>query len=503
MNLLKFYVFIGLVILSTTTHSQNTFSKSFDIDDHTDNGVKVIQVDTLLITHSISRCNFPLNDVCTGIVCTNLLGELKWIRDLDTIRTNGNDGLIIYEDIIYVGAIDLGTINKPIRITSIDLEGNILASVSIENDLNFPAIRSILKIESGWLLNITEELSQNHRFASLIWLDENFNFLEKKTYSDLSYHFWVQELIDLGEDGFIAAGTYRTPEWSQEHSIIKIDTAGNVASSFRLPPPYASGLTSLAVADDGNLIVSYPLYDFTIFPDFDRPYTIQKVTPDGEVLWRHIFYNLGPQTIAEFIIAENGDIVGAGTDYVDNGETFDIYGHLFRMTQDGELLWQKAIADYRYAQLPISDFNNLTELDNGDLVMTGSIEDTVANFNPVPSNEILNTWLVRTDANGCLYESCEDITQVVPNRNLAEELNLFELWPTLTTNSAEIVPRGEVNGTSRWTMSVVNLAGQLLQSMEVRRFPYTLTVTDYPPGIYFVRLENRTGAFQMLKLVKM
>jgi len=503
MILLKFYVFIGLVILSTITHGQNTFSKSFDITNHSDNGAKVFNVDTLLIIHSLSFCHYPALDFCTGIICTNLDGDLKWKINTDSLGTSGNDAVLIDNDVIYIGVKNKHISSQPLSMMSYDLEGNHLATTPITADFNFPSIRSILKSENGWILNITEHLTNIHRFTSLVWLDENFNFLEKKTYSDLTYHFWVQELIDLGEDGFIAAGTYRTPEWSQEHSIIKMDTAGNVASSFRLPPPYANGLTSLAVADDGNLIVSYPLYDFTIFPDFDRPYTIQKVTPDGEVLWRHIFYNLGPQTIAEFIIAENGDIVGAGTDYVDNGETFDIHGHLFRMTQDGELLWQKVIADYRYAQSPISDFNNLTELDNGDLVMTGYIEDTVANFNPVPSNEMLNTWLVRTDANGCLYESCEDITQVVPNRNLAEELNLFELWPTLTTSSAEIVPRGEVDGTSRWTMSVVNLAGQLLQSMEVRRFPYTLTVTDYPPGIYFVRLKNRTGAFQMLKLVKM
>ena len=57
MDSFKFYIFIGLVILSITAHGQSTFSKSFDIDEHTDNGVKVIQVDTLLITHSISRCN--------------------------------------------------------------------------------------------------------------------------------------------------------------------------------------------------------------------------------------------------------------------------------------------------------------------------------------------------------------------------------------------------------------------------------------------------------------
>ncbi len=499
MNLLRIYIIIGFIHICIVAQGQNSFSKSFDIDDHTDNGVKVIQLDTLLITHSISRCNYPLNDGCTGIVCTNLSGELKWIRDLDTISANGNDGLIIYDDIIYVGAIDIGTPTRPIRITSLDLEGDVLESISIENDLNIPAIRSILKIENGWLLNITEELSENHRFASLLWLDEGFNIIQKKTYSDLTYHFWVQELIDLGDDGFVASGTYRTPEWSQEHSVIKIDVNGNVEWTFRLPPPYANGPTNLAIADDGNFIVSYPLYDFTIFPDYDRPYTIQKMTTDGEVLWRHIFYNLGPQTIAEFIIAENGDIVGVGSDHVDNGQIFEIHGFLFRMTQDGELLWKKAIADYRYG-FPYNAFNNLTELENEDLVMTGSILDT-STINL--SQEPLNTWLLRTDANGCIYEACEDITQVVPTRNLSEQLDLFEIWPTVSTDEVEIVPRGEVVSSSRWNISVASLAGQPLQNIPVNRFPYTLSVTDYPAGIYFVRLKSKAGEFQVLKMVKM
>jgi len=285
-------------------------------------------------------------------------------------------------------------------------------------------------------------------FASLIWLDDDFNLIEKKTYSDLTYHFWVQDLINLGEDGFVASGTYRTPEWSQEHSVIKIDKEGNLEWSFRLPPPYASGATSLAMTDDGNFIVSYPLFDFSISDYYDRPYTIQKVTPDGEVLWRHIFLNLGPQTIAEFIIAENGEIVGVGQDEVDDGQFFVPHGFLFRMTQDGELLWKKAIADYRFG-FPSNRFNNLLELSNGDLVMTGSIVD-----------------------------------------------------PTVSAEWVAVVPDGELAGNSRWTISIVDITGRIIDHQELDRFPYELSIADYSLGMYFVRLENEAREFQVLKMVK-
>ena len=69
-------------------------------------------------------------------------------------------------------------------------------------------------------------------------------------------------------------------------------------------------------------------------------------------------------------------------------------------------------------------------------------------------------------------------------------------------DKVEIVPRGEVVSDSRWTINIVNLAGQTLENIPVNRFPYTLSVTDYPAGIYFVRLEDEGGAFQMLKMIK-
>lgn len=491
-------VFILLLLPSVFLAQSTTFSKSYDIIGYSDNGVKTIKVDTLLITHSITGCDFDYTTGCGGIICTDLEGNLQWTKYQDGLSYWGNDGVQVVDGIIYSALFDKQETFSQQYMVSQDLLGNFISKDTIHVTLNKPQIRSIIKSEDGWVLNIIEELSEQINVGALVWVDENYHFIKKVVYSDSTSSFWVDEVIDLGSDGFLVSGAYNTPEWAQEHSLIKLDSEAAVEWAFALPPPYELGFARIAMATDGNVLVSYPMFDFWGTPVGynPSPYTIQKVTPDGTVLWRHIFWHMGDRRINEFFIAENNDIIGVGSDSYDDDTTNTKFGFIFRMSQDGELLWQRSISDDRFGDNS-NYFSNGIELENGDFVFSGRIVDTT----DIEALSKINTWLVRTDANGCLYDTCEDITYVTSTKDLPTELSAFQLRPNITKDQVRVYPMEGISQQG-WTIRLFNLAGQEILEDQVPYFPYELSVNRQPPGIYFLRMENQKGQFQVLKLIK-
>ena len=75
------------------------------------------------------------------------------------------------------------------------------------------------------------------------------------------------------------------------------------------------------------------------------------------------------------------------------------------MTQEGEILWERNIIDFNI--IPPTEytysgnFTNLAELDNGDIMVIGSVRDRFddGSFNT-------NIWLLRLDENGCFFPDC-------------------------------------------------------------------------------------------------
>jgi len=51
----------------------------------------------------------------------------------------------------------------------------------------------------------------------------------------------------------------------------------------------------------------------------------------------------------------------------------------------------------------------------------------------------------------------------------------FELWPTVSMDRVEVVWKGELENDSRWTMTVVDLAGRIIEQNHPNRLPYKLS----------------------------
>ncbi|MEZ4913045.1 MAG: hypothetical protein R2798_03200 [Chitinophagales bacterium] len=118
--------------------------------------------------------------------------------------------------------------------------------------------------------------------------------------------------------------------------------------------------------------------------------------------WRLILDEKDSQYVRKIIVANNGDIIGCGLDLNNPFKEGNSTGLLLRISPEGELRWLRQIIalDGTHEALGYR-FRDLVEDSLQNIVLSGLIRwvDTV----------YYDVWLVRTDADGCLYESsCTD-----------------------------------------------------------------------------------------------
>jgi len=163
--------------------------------------------------------------------------------------------------------------------------------------------------------------------------------------------------------------------------------------------------------------------DSTIYMNHKHDYRscLMAMKPDGTVKWECLLdstigWNL--YNIRRIMVADNGDIVGTGiiSSVVDElGES----GFLCRVDPTGHLKWKKAIRvnkgfDPTILQIYpyFTGLEDITELPNGDLIAVGYVRKYVGNtFPDGPYN--YDIWIVRTSREGCLWENCSYIQDIV------------------------------------------------------------------------------------------
>ncbi len=190
--------------------------------------------------------------------------------------------------------------------------------------------------------------------------------------------------------------------------------------------------------------------DTTIYMNYNHDYRtyLMALKPDGSLKWECLLdstigWNL--YSIRSIIIAENGDIVGTGviSSVVDElGES----GFLFRVDNKGNLLWKRAIRVNKGFDKTVPEIfpfqtglEDLLELPNGDLIATGYVRKYVGDNIPDGPYDF-DIWMVRTSAEGCLWDDCPYIQDIVsksnyipvvtPENEWVVDVNVFSI-PTL------------------------------------------------------------------------
>ena len=221
---------------------------------------------------------------------------------------------------------------------------------------------------------------------------------------------------------------------------------------------------------------------------------IRIIDEEGDLTNQFSFF--GNQYSERFIsrmkVLSNGDIIGCGKyAQIEEEPRIDNSPWLFRMTQEGEVLWSRVYYDIdeNINQSRIGRTYDMTELDNGDIMAIG-----------YTSYDNSSLFVLRVGADGCL-EDIECNEQTVVTHTLEEK----------TTFNISITPNPIINNNIRVNLlqnhcidchfEVYNWSGQLITSSisihGENNIPF-----DYPAGAYILIAKQEGIPYFSQKFIK-
>ena len=140
------------------------------------------------------------------------------------------------------------------------------------------------------------------------------------------------------------------------------------------------------------------------------------------------------------------------------------------------------------------------ELDNGDLMITGSIQDTFPSGSLFINNP--NSLLVRTDSMGCIHPGCDRIDMITTSKELVLEAqeSPFMIYPSparnfinIWHNKPEIYPV---------EMKVYSSLGRLMKTTTLFSPHESINTQAFPKGIYQAFLIDKNGLYYHHSFIK-
>jgi hypothetical protein len=221
----------------------------------------------------------------------------------------------------------------------------------------------------------------------------------------------------------------------------------------------------------------------------------------GVVRWSYddIDNPFGHKNLYHLGQAKNGDILGCGTIAwpwdPDDGSKRYYGGFVFRMdSETGKMIWERPIIGYdSLGNFAGRFFNDIEELSNGDLLMCGAwrIYDSTALVS-------YDSWLVRTDSNGCVIPDCSfpsftTSTVEVQEDDLRE--NLIEVNPNPVASMLHFDLGEDALLYDDLDIRIHTMQGALVMSSRSSGSYHDLDVSTLYPGMYVVVVYNRKGSF--------
>lgn len=459
----------GYLIFGETYASQTCFSlllidslgneirsKEFDFspDGHFDTWGRVFQVDKngdYWMLGSISppvitnwrTTIFKISGKTWDILFQKTLDSVHYEKPKALVRSNqGTFFLVSERNEITEGPNWRYISDADIVIRKLDANGDIIKEKILEKEKYFAYPGDLMLLESSSDLVITLKDGDDYLLAEpyVALLDSNFNFK------------WKRELPEVIEP------TMRP---------------------------------NLVIAQDQKKIfVNYVKKE--INPHNGKVYTFDL---DGNMVWERSLISRPYFSIGISTLAKNGDIIEGGYDaYVDGGDR----GRIFRMTSEGDILWDRGYRGPVPAFYNLSYFNSVIETSDGGILAVGSTVNLLPSGN-IDSDDV---YVVKTDANGCLTPACNTIEEpgtYVGTKNQVSENTGIKIYPNPAKEQlyleGENLPK---------EISIVTINGKTVKTLSnlTAQQQVILEISELHPGIYLLRLLFEDGRIYFEKFVK-
>ena len=216
----------------------------------------------------------------------------------------------------------------------------------------------------------------------------------------------VQAFDTIGSD-YVTAEIYGNG-WYPPALIRRINSTGDTIRWQRYLNTinWFDGYLLMKTMHNGNIAVMWTEEINEPFTQDYRKYVTCLDGQTGEELWPRVhFYEPFTKIPTTLKIADNGDIIGAGTATDVTINSGVSAGWLFRISPDGELLWEHVYYDFASESALYADkysFSDMAISPDGGIVATGSVDL----YKGSTIGYETDTWILKVDGNGCLQPGC-------------------------------------------------------------------------------------------------
>lgn len=522
-NYLLCFILLSCSLISNSVAGQTTFYRSIDVAGTPEYGTQLENFGDGFAIVSLQTCPYPPGAACTVWQLYDALGQEIFTKEfsnnefsvlpssagsyfaLDSL--NHYLVLSVYSPTtdLDVGLIKFDPLTGDSIFTRIYEEeffdiGEKLIKADDQNNLLLLGGR-VLPGENRftpWLIKITLE-------GNIIW--------ERDLYHIEGSYQHLDHLRLPSNDYLVTYAMCPSPALCNRRPpyrffATRLDTAGQEVWTRELPAASRDGWggdnADLLLMDDSSIVFNW-VQDLEIpwVDTFSYPPLIRWINEDGDSLRQYDFDNERFRYIKGMTKAANGDIIAAG--FVElNDLDLGTGGWVFRMSPQGELRWQRYIADVRF---PFNQhyFKDVVEAPDGGIVLTGLLQDSFPNYEPFINNP--NIWLVKLDSTGCLEPDCglfQIMGTTVVDTDQPVELPTeatLHLFPNPAKGFFQL--RWLEDGPSPYPLAVevFGTNGQRILQQTLSASPAIIDCAQWPPGIYIVRARSREGKVLLGKVV--
>ncbi|GJM32799.1 MAG: hypothetical protein DHS20C18_18000 [Saprospiraceae bacterium] len=502
--LLATYLFTLLILLTGIPgiFGQSYFSFNYDINNDAEVGLKISKSSDKIAILVGAKCNQNTTN-CIELLRINGQGDLIWSLLLDTMDVVFFDNLVTTDSFLYVSGPLSGPDRFGIKVLKFDWEGNQIHQVDLTEQFPVASVNNLSLVDSTLVLTFNKRgngspLGVTPDTNYYYFMDRDLTYLRHYSVTTGEYRYEISQGLDKALDGsgyyserWATNSTWLTPD---ELDLIKFDSLGNVLWTYTAEHSEVGRFPHLTPTLDGGVVLAWHKEDWeTVDPIYPLPSKLIKVDTWGEMQWEYTFESAYPKELGTLFTAENGDIIGIGLeDLYDSPYTdYDFTAAwIFRMSPDGELLWERNLLDSRYLATDIGMYlYDGIELENGDLMFTGKLQDTFPANSPFINNP--NTWVVRTDNMGCLIPGCGRVEVITSLKEPGKKQGLDYLIFPIPAHDILTILSSDISSAEQY--AIYSVQGQKLKEGLVQTLPVTIDINLLEAGIYWLVITDAQG----------
>jgi len=175
---------------------------------------------------------------------------------------------------------------------------------------------------------------------------------------------------------------------------------------------------------NGNFVHSTEL-DVPLFGQYRFPPVLSWINSDGMIISDTVFTTSPGNHILTIkgMTRGNGDYFFVHGTEETGGDNSIKYGWIMKVSNDGNIIWNKNYKNYNFADDRSHFIDHLDELDNGDIITSGGIRD---------ENGIVRLWIMGLNMYGCFgAPACDNIVSNTTDNFENVNPNIF---PNPTSN---------------------------------------------------------------------